>query len=125
MIRSIVAGGREFNDKVLLFDVLDKAYGGVLDKLVIISGHARGADQLGEEWAKARGVPLITRPADWDTHGRAAGPIRNVEMITKDGATHAVVFWNGISTGSKHMIDSAIAYSLWVKVVRYDKRKAA
>jgi hypothetical protein len=116
-MRIIVAGGREFLDWELLFSSLDKAFGGVLDRITIISGNARGVDRLGDEWAKARGVKLEVYPADWDKHGKAAGIIRNHAM--GDIATHAFLFWDGISRGTKDMRDYALGKGLWVKVVKY------
>lgn len=120
-MRCIVAGGREFTDAKLLFNTLDKAFGNVLDKLTVISGGARGADALGEEWAKSRGVKLVVRKANWDQHGKAAGHIRNEEMITEDKATHCVVFWNGVSKGTKDMFDRSVRHELWIKMVRYQE----
>lgn len=46
----------------------------------IVSGGAPGADRGGELFAKAAGLQLTVFPADWATHGRAAGPIRNRQM---------------------------------------------
>lgn len=119
-MKIIIAGGREFFDRNLLFTVMDKAFGGVTDKIeAIISGHARGADKLGEEWARSRGLAdkLIVMAAEWEKHGKAAGPIRNVEMSLI--ATHVIVFWDGKSSGSRHMWMTGIEKGLWVKVVRY------
>ena len=46
----------------------------------IVSGGATGADKGGEDFAKSMGLPITVFPADWKTHGRAAGPIRNRKM---------------------------------------------
>lgn len=80
MISVLVCGGRDFDDKSLLFDVLDginKARGIVL----VIQGGARGADRLAAEWAVTAGVHSITFNANWDKYGKAAGPIRNKAML--------------------------------------------
>ena len=47
----------------------------------VISGKAPGADTLGEKWAHMNNVPVVPFPADWSKHGRAAGPIRNQQML--------------------------------------------
>ena len=123
-MRCIVAGGREFSDRPLLFGELDKQFLRVLDHVTIISGHARGADKLGEVWAASHGLTienggLEVYPADWEKHGNAAGPIRNHFM--GDRATHVIAFWDGFSKGTKDMIDYALRKGLWVRVVRYER----
>lgn len=71
----------------------------------IESFKAAGADLHGEDWARRRGITVTRFPADWQTYGRAAGPIRNRQMA--DYATHAVVVWNGVSRGSASMVQIA------------------
>jgi hypothetical protein len=119
-VNVIVAGSRDFDDRELLFSVLDESFHRCLDRVTVVSGHARGADKLGEAWANSRGVKLEVKPADWDTHGKRAGPIRNAEMA--EIGTHLVLFWDGASSGSRDMLDRAIKKGLWVKVVFYKKR---
>jgi hypothetical protein len=117
-MKVIVAGSRGFTDEALLFATLDKAFGGVLDKVTVISGTARGADQLGEKWAISRGVKLERYPADWDGLGKKAGIVRNHAM--GDISTHAILFWDGVSRGTVDMRDYALSKGLWVKVVRHE-----
>jgi hypothetical protein len=50
---------------------------------MIIHGGASGADRLAGEWAASRGIPVEVHPADWQKYGRAAGPIRNQQMIDR------------------------------------------
>ena len=115
-MRVIVAGSRGFNDYQKLEKKLDFLLQNQKD-VVIISGNAKGADTLGETYAIARNYGLETYPADWDTHKRAAGPIRNEQMAKVADA--CVVFWDGESRGSKHMIDTAHKYNLKVRVIKY------
>jgi hypothetical protein len=84
---------------------------------VVISGAARGADTHGEAWAEARGIPVERYPADWEKHGRAAGPKRNVEMIKLAEAVVAV--WDGYSPGTAHAIKTAESAKLKVFVYHY------
>jgi hypothetical protein len=81
---------------------------------VVLSGGARGADKLGEAWANKVGLPIEVRLAKWDELGKRAGYIRNREMARD--ADVVVVFWDGESKGTKHMIDAALDYcqELWV-----------
>lgn len=100
----IIAGGRHFNDYSLLKAKLDHLLQ-LMDKrdIVIISGCAKGADSLGERYAHENSIEVWKSPADWDTHGKAAGHIRNAEMA--DNATHLVAFFDGSSPGTKGMIE--------------------
>ena len=80
--RIIIAGGRDFND----YDYLRSCCLPIVDKLVIqydviiMSGHAQGADLLGEQFANERGLKLEVYPADWKAHWRSAGFRRNEKM---------------------------------------------
>jgi hypothetical protein len=77
-VRLIVCGGRDFSDQETLFYVLD----GVIDRTsLLITGGAPGADSLAERWARLRCVPCYIVAADWEKHGKAAGPIRNKRML--------------------------------------------
>jgi len=65
----------------------------------IVSGGATGADALAESYAKLRDIPIQVFPADWDTHGRAAGPIRNRQIVKASDLI--VAFWDGKSPGTR------------------------
>lgn len=82
--------------------------------VAIISGMAAGADMIGHEYARERGLPVIEMPADWEAHQKKAGYLRNVAMAEK--ATHAVVYYDGQSKGSAHMIDMAKKHGLALRV---------
>lgn len=122
LYRTIIAGGRSFSDYKLLKDKLDyylrdKVRQGY--EIIIISGTANGADKLGERYAMERGYKIERYPADWNKYKKAAGYRRNVQM--SEVANACVVFWDGISPGSKHMIDIATNKGLPLRVVRYTK----
>ena len=116
--KDIIAGCRDFTDYELLREKCDYHLQNLrLEDIVIVSGHASGADSLGERYAQERGFQLETYPADWQAHGRAAGPIRNAKMAN---VAHALIaFWDGKSRGTKNMIETARKYNLKVAVVRY------
>ena len=105
MFRVIIAGGRDFNNYAGLSASMDYLLKNVCDEIQIICGMARGADRLGERYAKERGYKIRYFPADWDTYGKSAGYRRNVEMASNADAL--VAFWDGVSYGTKHMIDIA------------------
>lgn len=68
----------------------------------IVSGKAIGPDQTGETFARMFSIPIKEMPADWTTHGKAAGPIRNRKMA--EYGDMGIVFWDGESPGSLNMI---------------------
>jgi len=118
MFRVIVAGGRDFNDYNLLKSKLDYALRNRIDEgITIVSGTARGADSLGERYAKEKGYPIDSKPADWNKYGKSAGYIRNKEMA--DNADALMAFWDGKSRGTRHMIDTALKQGLKVIVIKY------
>ena len=133
-MRIIVAGSRNFDDYSIVVDTLikffneNKMLAPDIAKVEIVSGTARGADRLGERFAKEYGCELKQFPADWDKFGKPAGMIRNKEMAlyasndsNKDGIL--IAFWDGLSRGTKAMIDIANKTGLEVIVVRVDKLK--
>jgi len=61
---------------------------------------------LGERWARTNGIKIKEMPANWNAHGKAAGPIRNREMATYADA--AIIIWDGTSNGSRNMINEMI-----------------
>lgn len=86
-----------------------------LDEMEIVSGTARGADRLGENCANKYNIPIKQFPADWYTHGKKAGHLRNEEMAKY--ATHLIAIWDGKSKGTKNMIDLAKKYNLKVRII--------
>ena len=115
----IIAGGRDFNDYALLKAKCDTilAEKTATHRIVIVSGAARGADSLGERYAREYGYTLDSHPADWNRHGRAAGPIRNEEMAEVSDAL--IAFWDGKSRGTFNMIKTARKTGLSVHVIPF------
>lgn len=99
-MKIIIAGSRDFDNYALLKSICAPC---LLDNGEIVSGGARGADMLGEKLAKELGIKLHRFPADWNTKGKAAGFIRNVEMAKF--ADMLIAFWDEQSRGTRHMID--------------------
>jgi hypothetical protein len=79
-MRVLVCGGRTYNDKDYLYQILDHLHTQV-PITQIINGGAHGADTLAHIWAFDNNIPSTSYPADWEIHGRAAGPIRNAQML--------------------------------------------
>jgi hypothetical protein len=112
-MRTIIAGTRKGIDK----RTFDAAMMHVPWEItVVLSGGAMGVDRMGEKWAEEHDLPLDLYPANWDLHGKAAGPIRNARMA--ENADALVAFWDGESRGTKNMIDEAKKRELKVMVVK-------
>lgn len=118
--RVIVCGGRDFNDKELCFKSLDK-YIGDDSTIELVSGHAKGADTIGEDYAKQRNLKVSVFKPDWKRYGRGAGPIRNRQMLeyALESRPMIIAFWDGQSRGTKNMIDQARKAGATVHIVSY------
>jgi len=114
-MRLIIAGYREFHDYPLLRKKVSHLTKGHTIA-TILSGKCRGADTLGERFAKEFGIPVEDHPAEWTKHGKAAGPIRNWEMV--ENATHAIVFDHPLARGSKDLIKQAKVKRLPLRIVK-------
>ena len=115
-MRVIIAGSRNFND----YGILKKKLNAILKnqkEVTIISGTANGADKLGERYANDNHLKLEQYPAMWDLFGKKAGYMRNEEMVKVADA--AIVFWDGKSKGSKHMIDISKKYNLKLRIIMF------
>lgn len=114
-MKIVIAGGREFNNYELLREKCDE----IIDSnfAEIVSGGAKGADTLGETYAKERGYDVKLFPADWKTHGRKAGPIRNLQMA--EYGDMLIAFWDGNSSGTRNMIENGKKLGLVVHVINY------
>lgn len=118
--RILVCGGRDFMDRSLVFAALDAItprtepdeHGNDMPKDVTIihgacqdrRGRLKGADGFADDWAVVNWCPVLEYPADWDAHGRAAGPIRNREML-KSKPDFVLAFEGG--RGTKDMVGAA------------------
>lgn len=103
-LKLIIAGSRTFSD----YEYLCKTLNAILtdyDIECVLCGMAKGADTLGEKWAKENNITVEYYPANWDEYGKSAGYKRNVMMA--EDANALVAFWDGKSIGTKHMLDIA------------------
>ena len=114
-MKIIIAGSRNFND----YNLLKTSCDNLLTKFTnieIVSGTARGADKLGERYAREKGYDIKEFPANWSL-GKSAGYIRNDEMAQYSDML--IAFWDGTSKGTKHMIDLANKRGIKVEIVNY------
>lgn len=118
MFKVCIAGSRGFSSYEFLKAKMDSLLRNKHPDVSVICGEAAGADRLGERYAQERGYAVESFPADWDTYGKRAGYLRNIEMA--EAASACVVFWDGVSRGAAHMIDICRQKNVPLRVVRYD-----
>lgn len=116
-MRWLVCGARDYAGEETLFATLtllavDRGF-----PSVVIEGEARGADTMAREWAEHFMLPVEKYPANWTKYGRAAGPIRNRQMLTEGKPDLVVAFYSGPPTesrGTANMVKQARAAGLEV-----------
>lgn len=114
-MRIIVCGPRDWDDRDRVWQVL---FAETMPTDVIIVGGAWGVDAIARDWALYTGRRVLIFNADWDKHGKAAGPIRNGEMITDGGGERLIAFQrlNYSTPGTSNMIKQALTARLPVSV---------
>ena len=113
-----IIGSRSFNDVAFISSELDKLL--KLSNLdLIISGGARGADSIGVEWARSKGIPCKVHLPDWNKYGKGAGFVRN-ELIIND-CDAVIAFWDGKSRGTLYSIDLAKKKGKKVIIIKKDQ----
>lgn len=119
MKRIVVCGSREFDDydvaKVFIKRCLDEEK--IDCETIIVSGGSRGADLLGERYARENRFEIERYSAEWKSYGRKAGPIRNRKMA--EVCDVVICFWDGKSKGTKSMISCAekLKKTVYVKMI--------
>ena len=122
MFRVIICGSREFDDYDLLKEkcdlILSRKAADPTEKIVIVSGCARGADRLGEKYAEEKGYEVLRYPADWDRYGKSAGYRRNKQMA--EVANACIAFFSSVAEnkGTKNMVSLARNINLLVREVK-------
>jgi hypothetical protein len=118
-MKTIIAGSRGVIDvRFITKAVFDSQF----EITEVVSGTARGVDQLGEKWASFVSIPVKRFPANWDLHGKSAGYKRNEEMA--EYADALIAIWDGESRGTLHMINIANSKGLKVFVFNTKNRKS-
>lgn len=117
MKKVLCCGGRDFEDYWMVKRVLDE-----VKPDVIIHGGARGADTLCGNWAELNCVAVFVYRADWRGKGKAAGPIRNQEMLDDNPNIELVIAFAG-GRGTADMIRRARAKGIEVREIKSDSRQ--
>ena len=115
-MRVLVCGSRNWASHRAIYDALMKLH---VEKkiLYVIEGEARGADTIARVSAENLGIPVLRFPADWNKHGKAAGFIRNQQMLDEGKPDLVLAFWDGLSRGTKNMIELAKKAGVPVEII--------
>lgn len=105
-MRVLVTGGRDYKDKDKVWHELDLLKERSSTPIVIIEGGATGADAFAAEWARLQGDDPDEYPAAWKQYGKAAGAIRNQQMLDEGKPDVVFAFQGG--NGTKDMVVRAI-----------------
>src|SRR4030095_1068533 len=123
-MRLLVTGSRNWTDSDTIRTAIAKAigdhpYSKKLGEIVIVHGDSPGADQIAKLWALSLDGIMTqeAHPADWATHGKAAGPIRNQEMVDA-GADVCLAFPLGESRGTRDCMRRA--ETAGIPVINYE-----
>lgn len=120
-MRLIIAGSRGvFPEAADIEAAMDDLLFVLADIREVVSGTAAGADLAGEKWARGRGIPIKRFPASWNQRGKIAGKMRNREMA--EYADAALIFWDGLSSGSADMCTRMVARNKPVRVIPMRRR---
>lgn len=125
-MKLLVCGSRRMPDvtgKYLVKRLMAEAVPPIMDErdIILIHGGAKGIDTLAGDYAKTLGWTVHEYPADWDAHGKAAGPIRNQQMLemehlSGDGIHLVLAFPAPDSRGTWDMVERAAKWHIPVRV---------
>jgi hypothetical protein len=104
-MRVLICGSRNWTNK----DIIEGYFEWLKDKkpITIVHGDCpTGADWIATGLALKYGYRIEAHPADWQTYGKAAGPIRNKQMVDS-GIDLVIAFLRNNSRGTKSTIDLA------------------
>ena len=117
----LVVGSRTFTDYELMKSKLDKLLVNHSD-IVVVSGGAKGADKLAEQYAKEKGYALKVFTAEWSKFGNSAGYKRNEDMhqyISQFTNRGVVAFWDNKSKGTAHSFELSKKYNNPLRVIKF------
>ena len=122
MPRILICGDRNWTNGEAILNFLRRFE--TYKSVVVIDGTARGADTLAYEAAKKLGFETERYMANWATHGKAAGPIRNRQMLVEGKPQLVVAFHSDIenSKGTKNMVQQAVKADIPVFVYSTSSR---
>lgn len=107
-MRVLVTGSRNFTNTKLMYNALSSIQN---NDITLVHGGCKGADKIAEKIGEELGFQIEEHLADWDKHGKSAGPIRNIEMLNS-GIDLVLAFPIGESRGTRNCIKKAVDKSI-------------
>ncbi|WP_218040227.1 DUF2493 domain-containing protein [Actinomadura sp. WMMB 499] len=112
-MKLVVTGSRDWGDWYLVWNALD-VFTAMAKKVTLVHGNCpTGADKQADLWSEkaswpTRPVKVLRYPAQWELHGKAAGPIRNQQMVDENlDADYVLAFPLGESRGTRGCMEYA------------------
>lgn len=117
----LICGDRNWTNKYLIQQKVQELLSSLEkyeETIIVIEGEANGADILGRQVAEELGLKVLKYPADWNRYGKAAGQIRNTQMLIEGKPNIVFAFHNNISQskGTKDMITKANKAGIIVEI---------
>lgn len=121
--RVLVTGPRKWDDPTTVNCALSGILRGGKYVGVLIHGGAQGVDSMAGTWARGLGIEESVFPADWEKHGRSAGPIRNKALLDDGKPDVVIAFRHGYleTRGTNDMIRRSLLAFLPVIIVREEE----
>jgi hypothetical protein len=118
-MRLLICGDRNWTNYQLILKTLRTIHETTPVECVI-EGEQRGADLLGRQAAEELNITVLPFPANWTKYGRAAGPIRNQQMLNEGRPNSVVAFHSDLmsSKGTKSMVELSMKAGINVIVVK-------
>lgn len=115
MTRIVACGSRRFTNQFQASLHIDGFFTQCPEKIEVIVGGATGADSMIEAAARRNGHTVTVMEADWETYGKKAGILRNLQMLDRNPDI-VVAWWDGKSRGTKHTVEEARRRGIPVQV---------
>ena len=103
-MRVICSGSRDWTDRAAVVRELACLIEEFGPDVTVVHGDCRGADRIAAAEARTLGLAVEAFPADWVKYGRAAGPIRNQQMLNS-GVDLVICFHSDLFQGSRGTLD--------------------
>lgn len=114
-MKAAIIGSRTFDDYNLVCETLSEYENQIT---LMVSGGAKGADKLGEKWAKEKNKEVLIFHPDWDKYGKSAGFRRNKDIIENSDIVFA--FWDGQSKGTQSSINLSKKLNKELKIIKWN-----
>ena len=114
-MKAAIIGSRSFDNYNLVCETLSEYENQIT---LMVSGGAKGADKLGEKWAKEKNKEVLIFYPEWEKYGKSAGFRRNKDIIENSDIVFA--FWDGQSKGTQSSIELSKKLNKELKIIKWN-----